>query len=103
MKLRLNSPISLSVFTHDKNTKTFVAEASDFGHRNLFQQIYDDACDVGFLVTNPGSLNTILVVFTKEDVDYEDREVISWQFEPSTDDIRKHPSLKGYKFIVFND
>jgi len=103
MKLRLNFPIDLSVFSHNKDTKTFCAEASDFGHGNLFQRIYDDACDVGFQVINPTTLNTILLIHSHEERTLDGMDVQYWEFTPSYEDMQKHPSLKGYKFVVYND
>jgi hypothetical protein len=103
MKLLLNDPISLEQFTHNKDTRSFVAEASDFGNFNFFQRIYDDAADVGFLVCNPSSGRTILVTLFQELADYECNEVYGWEFTPSKQDVRLYPLLKNYKFVIYND
>jgi hypothetical protein len=105
MKLTLNQPISIGLF-HKTSFKTFVTEASDLGDTNMFQRIYDDACDVGFRVVNPATGNEILLVFTDTIVsnpDTPDYSADGWTFTPSYEDVRKHPRLEGYKFLVFND
>lgn len=104
MKLRLNSPLSLERFTHNWNTRSFVAEASDFGNFNFFQRIYDDAADVGFLVCNPKSERVILVtLFNEIHSNDMDNEVLGWEFTPSERDAVLYPLLKNYKFVIFND
>ncbi|NBR07289.1 MAG: hypothetical protein EBT92_16205 [Planctomycetes bacterium] len=103
MKLRLNSPISLEQFTHNKDSRSFVADASDFGNFNFFQRIYDDAADVGFTICNPKSGRSILVTLFQELADYENNEVHGWEFTPSEHDVRLYPLLKNYKFVIFND
>lgn len=103
MKIRLNSPVSLDKFTHNKETRSFVADASDLGNFNIFQRIYDDAADVGFMVCNPNTNTTILVTLFQELADYENNEVCGWEFTPCEDDVRKYPLLRNYKFIIYND
>jgi hypothetical protein len=104
MKLPLRSPVSLGLFTHNRNTQSFVAEASDFGNFNFFQPIYDDAADVGFLVCNPHSNRTILVTLFQEFHSNDmDNEVLGWEFTPCERDARLYPLLKNYKFVIYND
>lgn len=102
MKLRLNSPISLDDFIHDPSKQCFYNEASSL-KGNIFQPIYDDACDVGFLVCNPKSGQTILVTLFKTNFDNHEGEAESWVFTPSDRDVRAHPKLKNYKFLIYND
>jgi hypothetical protein len=105
MKLPLRSPISLGLFTHVPSTKSYVTEASDLGEFNIFQQIYDDACDVGFLVRNPGTNRIILVTLFKTNVEMndDDGEVTDWVFTPCERAVRDYPKLKNYKFVIYND
>lgn len=102
MNLRLKTPVRLQIFTHDSSKQLFIAEASDIGDAQLFQRIYDDACDVGFMVCNPGTGQTILVTLFKETRD-DEGEVINWLFTPSFDDVQRHPKLKNYRFLIYND
>lgn len=39
-------------FTYSKDSKTFVAEISDFAGKFSLRQIYDDACDEGFTLVS---------------------------------------------------
>lgn len=105
MKIRLNSPVSLDKFTHNKETRSFVAAASDLGNFNIFQRIYDDAADVGFMVCNPNTNTTILVTLVQELADYENNEVIvcGWDFTPCENDVKANPKLRGYSFRIIND
>lgn len=80
MKLHLDEPISSKLFTW--SAKNGTAEHSDLGRPNVFQQIFDDACDVGFAVKSEktGKVET----FYHYDVNYsghgEDREIAGWKF-----------------------
>jgi hypothetical protein len=105
MKLQLNAPISLSSFIHDSSKQCFYQEDSSLGKYNYFQQIYDDACDVGFLVRNPGTNRTILVSLFKTNVEMndDDGDVVSWVFTPSSESVRLYPKLRNYKFVIYND
>lgn len=102
MKLRLKTPVSLQIFAHDSSKRLFIAEASDIGDAQLFQRIYDDACDVGFTVCNPYTDQTITVTLLNEESD-DEGEVISWTYVPNFDDVQRHPKLKDYRFLIFND
>lgn len=102
MKLRLKTPVSINTFIHDSSKKCFTAEASDIGDSQLFQRIYDDACDVGFTVYNPNTDQTITVTLLNEERD-DEGEVISWTYVPNFADVQRHPKLKNYKFLIYND
>ena len=102
MKFRLKTPVSLSLFTHNSADKVFIAEASDIGDDQLFQRVYNDACDVGFNVVNVASGQSILVTLLKETQD-DDGETVSWEYVPSYEDVQRHPKLKNYRFLIYND
>lgn len=80
------------------------AEASDMGNRHL-QRIYDDACDVGFTVrsSKTGDIVTYAMSSPFYQGDGEDTELAGWNFEPTSESIRKHPFCAGTKITVFND
>ena len=104
MKIRLNSPVSLDKFTHNKETRSFVADASDLGNFNIFQRIYGHPyADVGFMVCNPNTNTTILVTLFQELADYENNEVCGWDFTPCENDVKVNPKLRGYSFRIIND
>ena len=102
MKLYLTEPLDIKMFTHVKETKTFVCDHSDLLRYPIFQKIYNDAMDIGFQVKNPKSNQTILVLFSKELLGPED-ELVGAEFLPSDADVEKFPSLKNYKFVIYND
>lgn len=99
MKL-IPTSISIKSFTHCKTIKSYIAEHSDLS-LNIFQPLYDDACDVGFCVINPSTGVKITVSFYNTVIDEGD--VVSWVFTPTTESVLKNPKLEGYKFIVIND
>ena len=102
MKLKLRSPISVNRFLHIPHSKVYTTEASDGGKSyNFWQRIYDDACDVGFQVINPGTGVVITVTQATELSDGD--EITGWEFTPTYEDIQRNPKLEGYKFVIYND
>lgn len=91
----LTPTLSTSLFTWNLQTKTFVAEASDFkGFRP--GPAYDDAADEGFTLVNEKSGCEVRLVETHEE--YRDGELLWWEYEPID------PRYKGaFKVKVFND
>lgn len=95
MKLQL-IPILSNRFTYIPSTKTFTVDISDFGKRGcdlLFQPIYDDACDIGFLMKSTKTGKEVLFVFSHESLDPEG-EIVEFVFN----------STEGnYRLVVIND
>ena len=91
-------------FTYTESDKTLVSEASDMGNRHL-QRLYADACDVGFAVKSDKTGNVIIYVMSAPFYhgEGEDRELAGWNYEPSSESVRKFPECAGTKAIVFND
>lgn len=102
MKLKNIPTVSIKLFTHNKDKKTFVAERSDFGTVSLLNRIYDDACDEGFCVYNPSTNVTITLVHNTVEFD-NDGDVTHQTFVPIYSDLTKYPQLQGYTFVVYND
>ena len=92
---------STSKFTFAKDSKRFIAEASELGP-NMFEQIYPDACDQGIvLVSEKTGVETKWV---------EDRQLWDWEGElggwvliPTAETLRKVPALRGYEVHILND
>ena len=101
MKLPLDT-VSLGRFVHDSSKLLFYMDVSDAKGIGLFRPIYDDACDVGFLIHNLKTDKTITVSLLKEIRDNEG-EILRWDFIPSNRDVRVHPKLANYKFVIYND
>jgi hypothetical protein len=103
--MRLNViEFSSKQFTYNAADKTFTSEASDLDNRHL-QQIYNDACDVGFAMKSDKTGNVITYVMTKPFYhgEGEDRELGGYNYVPTSESIREHPECEGTKVIVFND
>lgn len=95
----INNALPTSLFTYSKGT--FVAEASDLKGRNVEQQIYDDACDVGFCLRSPTG-NVVKFFLSKEHKDSEG-DITHWEFLPCAEDVRKRPIFAKMKVVIFND
>jgi len=89
------------MFTYTKTNKTLVCEASDMGNRHL-QRLYDDACDVGFIVKSDttGSLVTYYMSNVLKDAE---EEILGWEYRPTVESIHSVPSCVNIKVVVFND
>jgi phosphomannomutase len=94
-------------FTVNSVTKTFVAEASDLGAAGqvLFDQIYSDAADVGLLLrsSKTGSVARFYLETIETTHDTDEGEILNWTLLPTSDAVRQHPALNGWKMIIFND
>jgi hypothetical protein len=100
MKLKLVE-FSSKQFTYTHVNKILVSEASDMENRHL-QQIYDDACDVGFAVKSETTGNVVTYVMS-EVLKNGEGEIEGWKYTPSYESIRKYPACADTKAIVFND
>lgn len=86
----------------DWGSKNPSEEASTLcGNRKLWSQIYDDACDVGFVLVNPKTGTEAVFHLAKELMHGE--EVGGWEFKPIPETLRKCPKLNGVVLTVFND
>ena len=69
-----------------------VTEASDLGRINFLSQVWDDACDEGFVVVSHRT--GAQIIFTLDKVDVTDNEINGWNFV----------SVCGkYKILIIND
>jgi len=90
--------IAISKFTYVGSTNSLVTEISDLGNFKP-GQIYDDACDEGFIIDgNYGSF----VVYLSETVRNE-TEIVSWKFKAINEFVKFRPELKDLTIIIFND
>ena len=93
--------LSTHKFFWDKERRAFSADVSDLDGADLFQRIYNDACDCGFALHNPKTGNTIrFCLFEEHNVD---GDITHWTFGPIYEDIRKNQKVDGLRVIVFND
>ena len=91
---------STSKFTFAKDSKRFIAEASELGP-NMFEQIYPDACDRGIVLVSERT--------GAESKWVEDRQLMAgdelggWVLIPTAETLRKVPALRGYEVHILND
>src|SRR3989304_8490620 len=78
-------------------------EASTMENRHL-QQIYDDACDVGFAIKSDKTGAVITVAMTRPvHRNDEDNELLYWEYSPTSESIRKVPACPGIPGLVLHD
>ena len=95
----IGKPINTKDFSYFKDTKVFVSEISSIiNSKRLFGQLYNDACDIGFVLVSEKTGKSQAYYLKEEkrfDGDYQ-----SWTFLPAVPVL---PALKDSKVIVYND
>lgn len=71
-------------------------------HLQPFTQVYDDACDDGFVIVSHKTGTEATFALDRTDAD-DEGEIDGWHFIPTRDTLRKHPQLKGWTVLVVND
>ncbi len=106
MKQMLNQHIIANkispLFTVNVKDKVMTCEMSDLS--TPFQPLYNDACDEGIKLESSKTGNVSYwyvdeVVYSKD----EDHELQYYILKPINESLRKHPRLKSWKLLVFND
>jgi hypothetical protein len=87
--------------SHSAQKALLITEASDIGLRG-FEQLYDDACDVGIALVNPRSGN-VTRWHLVETVKDREHEVLGWMLKPTPETVRKQPELADYQLNIAND
>lgn len=67
-----------------------------------FGPIYDDACDLGFVLVSPKTGNHTWWYVEDEHTDREG-DVTHWTLKATPETVRKFPKLGAYTLTVFND
>lgn len=108
MSLLHPNPVSTDRFTFDHDTRTFVAEASDFGSLRdrlatnglvgPFGRVYDDACDIGLTLVSHVSGTRVVFAVEHEERDREG-DLLYWDLLPA----QLHERTAGLKVRIFND
>lgn len=102
--MQLNVPavaIHVTTLTVIRASKLLVTEHSDLGNY-IWQPLYDDACDVGLALYNPTTGVTTRWALSEEILTAE-KELVKTSFRPCSETLAKHPSLKDWMLVVFND
>lgn len=93
--------VNSSLFSHFPKTKRLVADLSDIQVKR-FQQLYDDACDVGFALRNEKTGNVTRWSVSDEVRDNEN-ELVAYTLFPTPESVRAQPVLQGYSITLLND
>jgi hypothetical protein len=98
--------IKSDIFSYVNETKTFCAEIStiqgNFPSFAIFQQIYDDACDVGFAMVSANTGTVVRFYHASTDLDNEG-DIMGWRFKPISEDVRRVSKLDGVSVLIIND
>lgn len=89
-------------FTYHAASKTFSAEASDFNGTVIQGQLYDDACDVGLIIENRYSGQSVPFHHERDERDHEG-ELLAEHYAVTPEAVRKDGRLAGLKVVIFND
>lgn len=95
--------ISTRRFTFVKESKTFVAESSDFRGTGVSGRVYDDACDEGFVLVSERTGQKILCLWSGGKRDRENE--LLWETYLCYD-LRGRPldgPLAGAEVRILND
>jgi hypothetical protein len=95
-------PLDSKLFTHETVAKHLCAETSDLGHV-VFQQLYDDACDIGIALRSAVTGNISRWYLEQDLYDEREHELVGWLLRPTSESVRKEPLLSGYRMTIYND
>lgn len=79
MAIICNRYLSTRQFNYQSDTKCFVTEASDLGVAVPVDRVYDDACDVGFVLVS--QVTGISILFVQDGVDMDGEDVAGWRYK----------------------
>jgi len=90
-------------FSYNAAEKLFVTEASDLGPvgTHYFHQIYPDAADIGLILTSHRTGHE--ATFYLDHTETQEGEIKWWNLKPTTETVRKVPTLAGATLRIFND
>ena len=99
--------LSTDDFFYSKEQKLFTADMStlDQGRTRLvFQRVFQDAIDVGFIMISHHTGMEVTFVVNKVDGGDEDHdgEIMGWHLVPTKESIRKNPRCEGMKVLIVN-
>lgn len=83
-------------FFYRKESSCFVAEISDLPEGPFMGQVYDDACDMGFMMESERTGKKLLFLYDMSD--WNDGEIAGWNF--SYDDYENNVHFKA---LIIND
>ena len=100
---RYIAPFTIRQFAHQPEAKLLLADMSDLGVRagdTPFEQLYDDACDIGIALLNPRTGSTTYWYYVAEVKERD--EITMWILQPTTESCRLHPGVQCYTMHIYN-
>ena len=94
--------VSAQKFDVDKESKSMYADMSDLG-RNVFGQIYSDACDEGMLLFNAKTGKTTSWAVSDMVYSKVDHDLMYWKLTPLGESVARFPALQGWTLVIHND
>jgi len=92
--------LSTQLFDYNKKTKTFVAEISDLTFKSSsIGRIYDDACDVGFILVSEKTGEEVIYSFSHYD-STPDNEVTGVILTPINNKVK---DAVGTRVLIINN
>lgn len=99
---RISSKYFMYQAAHGAVHGVFTAEISDFNGFNPLSQIWDDFCDLGFVMVSEKTGAEVVFSLDHEVRDAEN-DITHWIFEPSLGDITKNEKLRNITVTIYND
>lgn len=87
--------VSLDHFTVVGPNRQLIAEESDLRNKNLFRQVWDDACDVGFIIRSHHTGREVTFALYSQVTD-SDGDVTAWHFDSLDEDV-------NWRVTILND
>lgn len=99
--------VQSSRFTYCKDSKTFVAEVSDFGCDFNFEPLYENVFgttsnEVGIVLVSAKTGEEARFTLNNQMVDAEG-ELQGWELLPTVETAERCPGLAGAKVVILND
>lgn len=95
--------INTSKLTWVRQSRSFVAEASDLHSCDEPHRIYQDAADIGLVLVSAETGREATYVMNLEPNKDAEGEIVSWEFQVTPETVRKLPQLRDTKVIIYND
>lgn len=98
----VGTEISTSHFSYRE--RTFVTDASILSHLRLnpFGQLYKDACDTGFVLTNPKTGQSVPFYHSGTDKVNGGEDIAGFRFRVCPESARKFPQVANLEVLVIN-
>lgn len=100
--LRNICPVSSDVFTFENDKNRMVAEASDIGWKNIFDQLFDDAYDIGLAIRSERT-KKVVYFHVAEEIKDQEGDILVWILKPISQHAKPNTKLYNLEVHVLND